>query len=70
MEVLTSIRGPLKYPTLEDLESLKPHLGLLQTLEALRPPIVPIDPQLISDSDDEVAIQLEPVAHVVHVVHD
>ena len=72
MELLTSIYDPSKDPTLEDLESLKPHPCLVQALEALRPTI-PIDPQLFTDNDsdsDEVAFQLERVVDVVDVVHD
>jgi len=70
MELLTPIRNPTKDPTLEDCESLKPHPSLIQAVEALRPPIVPIDPQLLNDGDEEVAIQLERVVDAVDVVHD
>jgi hypothetical protein len=70
MELLTPICDLLKDPTQEDFESLKPHPCLVQALEILRPTI-PIDPQLLSDSDsDEVAFQLERVVDVVDVVHD
>jgi hypothetical protein len=68
--LLTPIRDPSKHPTLEELESLKPHPCLVQALEALQPTIVPIDPQLLSDSNDEVAIQLERVVDAVDVVYD
>jgi hypothetical protein len=70
IELLTPIRDPSKDPTSEDLESLKPHPCLVQALEALRPPVVPIDPQLLGDSDDEVAIQLERVVDMVRIVDD
>jgi hypothetical protein len=77
IELLAPIRDPSKDPTLEDLESLKPHPCLVQALEALRPPTVPIDPQLLtnsnsdSDSDsDEVVFRLERVVDVVDVVHN
>jgi hypothetical protein len=72
IELLTPICDPSKDPTPEDLESLKPHPCLVQALEALRPTI-PIDPQLLTDSNsdsDEVAFQLERVVDVVDVVHD
>jgi hypothetical protein len=68
--LLIPIHNPLKDPTLEDLESLKPHPSLIQALEALRPPI---NPQLHAGSDsdsDEVAFQLEQVVDLVDVVHD
>ena len=45
---------------------------IVQALEALRL-TVPIDPQLLTDSDsdsNEVAFQLERVVDVVDVVHD
>jgi hypothetical protein len=70
MELLIPICDLSKDPTLEDLELLKPHPCLVQALEALWPTIVPIDPQLLNDGDDEVAIQLEQVVDVVDVVHD
>jgi hypothetical protein len=66
--LLTLIRDLSKHPTLEELELLKPYPCLVQALEALWPTIVPIDPQLLSDSDDEVAIQLEQVVDAVDVV--
>ena len=68
IELLTPICDPSKDPTLEDLKSLKPHPCLVQALEALRP-TVPIDPQLLTDSEsDEVAFQLEQVVDVADVV--
>jgi hypothetical protein len=70
--LLSPIRDLSKDPTLEDLELLKPHPCLVQALEALQP-TVPIDPQLLTDSDsdsEKVAFQLEQVVDVVDVVHD
>jgi hypothetical protein len=75
MELLIPIHDPSKHPTLEDLESLKPHPCLVQALEALWPSIVLIDPKLHADSNsdsdsDEVAFQLEQVVDVVDIVHN
>ena len=71
IELLIPIYDPEKDPTPEDLESLKPHPSLVQALEALLPPIVPlIDPQLLNDSNCKVAIQLEKVADIVDIVHE
>jgi hypothetical protein len=66
MELLSSIRAPSKDPTLEDLESLKPHPYLVQALEALQPPLVLITLQLLNYSDDKMTIQLERVVDVVY----
>jgi hypothetical protein len=66
VDLLDPIRDPEKDPTLEELESLKPHPSLTQALEALRPQI---DPQLLDDSNSKVDIQLEQKADVVDVIY-
>jgi hypothetical protein len=72
VELLFPIRDPEKDPTSEELESLKPYPCLIQALEAIRPSILAIDPQLVDNdnSDDEVAFQLEREMDIVATVHN
>src|SRR5450432_3808827 len=70
LDLLFPIRDPEKEPTLDELESLKPHPSLVQALEAIRP-TVPIEPRSMdasSSSDSDIDIRLEPAEEMVDIV--
>jgi len=63
------IRDPEKNPMSEELESLKPHPSLIQTLEALQPnqENTAIDPRLL---EDDIELRLERMEEAIIAISD